>query len=393
MVEHSDKTLRHIVYKVCVAATWSDSKMTIDEKHYLGYLRDTLAADEEERETFRQYCTGDIDTKNLFNEVSALGDSDKRYVIVKCLEVMGCDHKILANEAAFLNRLRKACGIRNFLYRRLMVATLGNRWVLFSVSWKWVVAYILLCTALIAFFGFRALTNQAFTYPEEQCSKEDISTHVFDAQSMPTSPDQDETSVFESIKKGIVSINVFRGGLRIGRGSGFVLGAGESDRVYIITNRHVVEHEEYSFGCDRGSITYEVELHNLLRADAVLDYCSEDADLALLSAKGLQEQVTPLVLRLKNDLQVGQTVWAVGRPLNLRNTVTRGIISSLREKELQTDAAISYGSSGGPLVTQKGEVCAVMASSYDNTNFSFGIYADDILAMLQARKSLYDESL
>ncbi|NLV43223.1 MAG: hypothetical protein GXY07_01845 [Candidatus Hydrogenedentes bacterium] len=391
MVEHSDKTLRHIVYKVCVAATWSDSKMTIDEKHYLGYLRDTLAANEEERETFRQYCTGDIDTKNLFNEVSALGDSDKRYVIVKCLEVMGCDHKILANEAAFLNRLRKACGIRYFLYRRLIAATLGNRWVLFSISWKWFACYILFWAVLIGLLLSWMLKNQAFTYPEGQCSDEDIAIQVFDTLSIQTFPDKDETSVFESIKKGIVSINIFRGGQRISGGSGFVLGAGESERIYIITNRHVVEKEEYSYGCDRGSISYEVELHNMLRADAVMDYCSEDADLALLSAKGLKEHVVSLVLRLKNDLQVGMTVLAVGRPLSLRNTVTRGIISSLREEELQTDVAISYGSSGCPLINLKGEVCAVMNSSYDSKNFSFGVYTDEILTMLQKRKSLYEK--
>lgn len=389
MVEHSDKTLRHIVYKVCVAATWSDSKMTIDEKHYLGYLRDTLAADEKERETFRQYGSDDIDTKNLFSEVSALEDSDKRYVLVKCLEVMGCDHKILANEAAFLNSLRKACGIRYFLYKRLIAATFGNRWVLFSINWKWFAGYILFWAVLIGLFSLWMLKNQAFTYPEGQCSDEDIAIQVFDAPSMQTSPDNDEASVFESIKQGIVSIIIFRGGQRISRGSGFVLGTGESERVYIITNRHVVEQEEYSYGPDRGSISYEVELHNMLRADAVMDYCSEDADLALLSAKGLKEHVTPLVLRLKNDLQVGQTVLAVGRPLNLRNTVTRGIISSLREKELQTDAAISYGSSGCPLINLKGEVCAVMNISYDSKNFSFGVYTDEILTMLQKRKSLY----
>ena len=390
-MEHTDKALRGIVYRTCVAATWSDSKMTIDEKRYLGYLGDTLAGDEKEREAFRKCCSDDIDAARVFSEVSALEEEEKRYVFVKCLEVLGCDHRITRNELQFLNEMRKACGIGYIRYRKLLAATLGDRWVLFPMQWK-VLAGVLLFYAVILGAGVYMTTReQDLTFPEGRCSNEEIAIRLADGNSAPIVTGDDEGALFESIKESIARIIVSRGARRIGSGSGFVLGIGESGRVYLVTNRHVIEHEEYSSGRRRGRISYEVELHNGLRVDAILDHYSDDADLAVLSAEGLEKLVTPLALRLKKDLQVGQTVYAVGGPLGLKNTMTRGIISALREKQLQTDAAISYGSSGGPLVNQRGELCAVMKSSYQNKNFAFGVYADDILLMLEKRRALYEE--
>lgn len=59
-------------------------------------------------------------------------------------------------------------------------------------------------------------------------------------------------------------------------------------------------------------------------------------------------------------VQVGDEVTAIGSPLGLKNTVSKGIISAVREEQdwyiLQTTAPISPGSSGGALFNQKGEV-------------------------------------
>ena len=66
------------------------------------------------------------------------------------------------------------------------------------------------------------------------------------------------------------------------------------------------------------------------------------------------------------SLKVGQTVFAIGSPLGLENTMTKGIISGLRENFnnsgrdfIQIDASISEGSSGGAVFNDKAELIGI----------------------------------
>jgi hypothetical protein len=64
-----------------------------------------------------------------------------------------------------------------------------------------------------------------------------------------------------------------------------------------------------------------------------------------------------------SDIHVGAEVVAIGSPLGLANTVTRGIVSAMRDIDgitlIQTDAAINPGNSGGPLLDRYGRVLGV----------------------------------
>ena len=82
---------------------------------------------------------------------------------------------------------------------------------------------------------------------------------------------------------------------------------------------------------------------------------------------------------------------AIGSPLGLQNTVTRGIVSALRQVGavvlVQTDAAINPGNSGGPLLDRSGRVLAVttMRMAGRAESLGFGVGAEHVRAMLDGR--------
>jgi S1-C subfamily serine protease len=176
------------------------------------------------------------------------------------------------------------------------------------------------------------------------------------------SEEQNNIAVYKRVLPSVVNItsttlvfNFFYGPVpQQGQGSGFIL-----DKAgHILTNYHVVE------GANRG---IEVQLSNKHRYSAKVVGTDKTHDLALLQidAKDLQ----PVTLADSAQLSVGQKVFAIGNPFGLAGTMTRGIISSIRqvrgaegapiEDAIQTDAAINPGNSGGPLLNSRGEVIGI----------------------------------
>lgn len=103
--------------------------------------------------------------------------------------------------------------------------------------------------------------------------------------------------------------------------------------------------------------SYKITLKNGDELDAWLVRASEDADLALLKVNGC---ISPAIKRATADvLAQGQTVLAIGSPLSLSDSVSRGIVSGFRDGYIQTDAKIYPGNSGGPLVLEDGRVVGI----------------------------------
>ena len=153
------------------------------------------------------------------------------------------------------------------------------------------------------------------------------------------------------------------------QGSGFIISADGK----ILTNNHVVTNERQ----------LEVTLADQTRYPAKLITRDEANDLALI-------QITPRkklsILRLgdSDGLQVGQKVLAIGNPFGLNGTLTTGIVSSLgrsirgeNDQELegliQTDAAINFGNSGGPLLDSAGDVIGINTAILGPNGGSIGI--------------------
>lgn len=92
---------------------------------------------------------------------------------------------------------------------------------------------------------------------------------------------------------------------------------------------------------------------------------NEGKDLALLM--GNFSPVKYAKFGKPSDMKVGQVVYAIGTPLGLEYTVTRGVISYLGRKEVgnypmnQSDTEINPGNSGGPLFNEDGEVVGIVS--------------------------------
>lgn len=156
-----------------------------------------------------------------------------------------------------------------------------------------------------------------------------------------------------------------------GAGSGIII----SSDGYIITNAHVVD--EMDRFVIHVTTTDPIEGTGVVdEYEATLVGSDTDTDLAVLKieATGLQAAV----LGDSDELRLGDDVVAIGNPLGLETSVTKGIVSglnrqqySLNERELssiQTDASINSGNSGGALFNMHGEVVGVVNSKlvYNN---------------------------
>jgi S1-C subfamily serine protease len=155
-----------------------------------------------------------------------------------------------------------------------------------------------------------------------------------------------------------------------GSGSGFVW-----DREgHIVTNFHVIS------GADAAKVT----LADQSTWDAKLVGAAPEKDLAVLKIAAPAAKLTPLPLGSSETLKVGQSVFAIGNPFGLDQSLTTGVVSALgREIQsesgapirevIQTDAAINPGNSGGPLLDSSGRLIGVNTAIYSPSGGSSGI--------------------
>lgn len=145
-----------------------------------------------------------------------------------------------------------------------------------------------------------------------------------------------------------------------GLGSGVII----SPEGYAITNAHVVQGETNL----RTTIWLPQADGTLKRMeieDVELVAVNNQIDLALIHIKhpeGKSFSFAPVVMR--DGLEIGQPVFAIGNPLGLERTMTQGVVSTTSRNfegltYIQTDTAINPGNSGGPLFNTRGEVIGI----------------------------------
>ena len=170
-------------------------------------------------------------------------------------------------------------------------------------------------------------------------------------------------------------------------GSGFII----SDDGYILTNFHVIE--------DSSSISVSMYNGESYKAD-LIGY-DESNDIAVLKIE--EEGLAPVILGNSDNLNVGDSVVAIGNPLGeLTFTLTSGTISA-KDREvtfsnnttmnlLQTDCAINSGNSGGALFNLYGEVIGVTNAKYGSSsnssasidNIGFAIPINSIMNIVES---------
>jgi S1-C subfamily serine protease len=163
-----------------------------------------------------------------------------------------------------------------------------------------------------------------------------------------------------------------------GSGTGFVW-----DRNgHIVTNYHVIH----------GASQVRVTLANQSSYPAAVVGAHPDKDLAVLKISPTAQR-PPVAIGTSKGLLVGQTVFAIGNPFGLDQSLSTGVVSALgREIKaltgrpiqdvIQTDAAINMGNSGGPLLDSRGEVIGVntmiLSPSGANAGIGFAIPIDTV---------------
>jgi serine protease Do len=168
---------------------------------------------------------------------------------------------------------------------------------------------------------------------------------------------------------------------QVAAGSGFVI----SDSGWVLTNNHVIN------GASRIQVTLtdrEVFTAKLVGADPAID-------VALLKIDA-PKKLTFLALGDSERMRVGDPVMAIGNPLQFAGTVTVGVLSakgrtgisdnptsaSLQDL-LQTDAAINFGNSGGPLINAKAEVIGINTAMIQPAqNIGFAVAIDSVKSIL-----------
>lgn len=148
-------------------------------------------------------------------------------------------------------------------------------------------------------------------------------------------------------------------------GTGVVI----QDNGTILTNLHVVD----------GATRVKVQFHDGLISDAQVVSADRSQDLAVIRAVRLPDDLQPATLRGTGDLRPGDHVVAVGFPFGIGPSTSAGVVSGL-EREFRTpdngrtlkhliqfDAAANPGNSGGPLVTDRGEVVGIVTAILNPT--------------------------
>ena len=196
------------------------------------------------------------------------------------------------------------------------------------------------------------------------------------ASPVPVAPPPSATLSFEEIvgnaAAAVVSIET-----STGRGSGFFV-----TPELIITNAHVVE--------SHGFVTVKLSDGTTMPARVVRT--SPVVDIAIVMPHTSQPGQSVVPMGSVGAARPGQEVIAIGSALGvLQNTVTRGIVSAVRNASgvmlIQTDAAINPGNSGGPLIDRSGRVIGIttLKVAANSESLGFAVAIDHAKGLLEGR--------
>ena len=194
----------------------------------------------------------------------------------------------------------------------------------------------------------------------------------------------DATAIFSACSPAVCYIEVYdKAGRALGSGSAFVVASDGK----LVTNYHVIEGVYAAKVKFPDGKTYTVE--------KVMAYdVKRDVAVLKIAAAGLPT----LKLGTSASIVSGETVYTLGSPQGLDNTIANGIISAVErevdgQKYIQTTAPISPGSSGGALLNAKGECIGITTGTLAGQNLNFAVPIDDVKPYLEKDVNLTLEKL
>lgn len=183
----------------------------------------------------------------------------------------------------------------------------------------------------------------------------------------------------EKLSKSVLMLNIYNTKDELfATGSGFV--AFEND--VLVTNYHVIDKAYKIEAIDENDVVYSL--------DKVIAF-DKEKDLAILKFSNPTD-LKVLKLYDSSKISKGDEVIAIGSPLGLKNTVSKGIVSSIREDKetsiIQITAPISSGSSGGALLTENGKVIGVtFAGIEDGQNLNLAIPSNEVISLYKNKEA------
>ena len=255
-----------------------------------------------------------------------------------------------------------------------------------------VTALILACAVAggLAGWGGAAIAGSGSNSGKTTIQQSDRQPVTVQVKTVDGQTKMEPAEVYASVVNSAVSINCSATSTNIfgqqtqtaSSGSGFII----TEDGYVVTNYHVIS----------GASSVQVTLYNGDTYDATVIGGDSDYDVAVLKieASGLQ----PVTLGESADVNVGDTVLAIGNPLGeLTFSMSQGIVSSCDRainvdgtpfNMIQVDCSINPGNSGGPLVNLYGEVVGIVSakySSYSSTTvegLGFAIPISDVRSII-----------
>jgi S1-C subfamily serine protease len=180
--------------------------------------------------------------------------------------------------------------------------------------------------------------------------------------------------IFQQRSPGVVTVFAYFGdpssqATEISQGSGFVI----SRKGYILTNSHVITNAGEGAALKPAAHLY-VEFSDGDRAEAKIVGWDLYDDIGLIRLVDSRQTLTPVPLGESKTVQVGEPVAAIGSPLGNENSLAVGVVSAVHRSidaitvqtykvvdAIQTDAPITHGNSGGPLLDARGRVIGINA--------------------------------
>ncbi len=219
-------------------------------------------------------------------------------------------------------------------------------------AWRWAIAaggVAVVAIVVIALLAFRLGANSGSGAAATGQASSTTGTSPTTATTLPV------TDVYSLVAPSVVLITTSKGAV----GSGVVV----TDTGTVLTANHVIS----------GGGTVTITFADGTKSSATVASADKATDMAMLAPATLPEVVVPATLG--GGVAVGSDVVAIGNPLGLVDSTTSGIVSGLNRSAktdagsfgglIQFDAAVNPGSSGGPLLNDKGLVVGIVVSIAD----------------------------
>jgi len=249
-------------------------------------------------------------------------------------------------------------------WRREDGEMLGSRLLRTAIVGVALIAIVMVAAPYARHFFFAATTPRPIEPRADLASLERTTIELFERSSPAVVQvvAQREGSALGELDSG--------SGPGVGTGTGFLWDPGGN----IVTNAHVVS------GARR--VAVRTAAGAVIGAEVV--GVAPNYDLAVVRVLSVAPLPAPLPVGSSADLKVGQSVFAIGNPFGLDQSLTTGVISALKRRMptaagreiadvIQTDAAINPGNSGGPLLDSAGRVIGVNTAIISPSGTSAGI--------------------